>query len=1174
MASVGIRRWATSAPCPLRGRTPSVDCDEEENVFDANQGGRSRNRQACTQRSCAKRFGAASVIRLAVALLLAGCATRGSVPTSLPGSGEIVQRADRLFNADRYAEARALYLEAYGRDELPPILRGDVANSVAATHLAEGDVAGFQTYFQLANQLKARAATRAPGAEPRAAGANLLRDGGFEEGLVFPWGTGNYEGSAGPTRFGVWWRSGGARGYMKLDTEFRRSGRQSLRMTNLSPAAPHVFTTTSQRISGLTPNTVYRVSFYARARDLAPGAVMFTIDAAWGKRLLPLAPGTYDWRPYSGTINIGHNDYIDFRILHLSTGTAWLDDLAVEPATDLDAADRLQRAESLVNRSQFEDALGILEALEREYPDNTGMLRAVRLNAGRIYTTLGRYEQARAHFLWLLDHGYPRAHLDLGELYFNIGDFAQADRHLERALEVVAGDQGTEGLVLNRLGQSHLAQGRVVEAVTALNRALRVFTHIGDVHGQALARNTLGGVHMRREAYREAGEQFSQASQLAAQLDDKPLVVDTLDNLAEAAVRAGRPHEAAGALERAERLAEEIGDRRGQIRSRHLLGVVAVDSRKPREALAHFRRAVALTEQLYGQLGTLSRESKAAFLHQFSALYRAYIDLLLRLRLQGDDVALGDEAFQAAEHVRSRVFTEMITESRAALAFMAGTRDPEFKRLLGEERAALVAIALVAKRRREFFERPGPKDAVEHREIGDQEARAAARHAEIRGALRTQYPRYADLKEPRPLSTAEAQRLLRADEAVLSFFVTDSLTGVWVITRDQARLEVLPLGRQQMADATRGLRTAAAAVLDTLGDPGRATSPVALREAFERYEPAGAAALYRLLVAPVADAFADRRVVYLVPDDILYQVPFEALLTEPFSPPAPVPGLVGAGLERAPYWARRQDLAYLPSVSVLRSIRTLGREAGPRPWPLLAFADPVFDDRAETASPATAVTRGALLGNLRRGGAYRSALQPLPDTRGEALEAARALGGRPEDLYLGARATESNVKRLPLSQYRTVLFATHGLLAGEFAPGVQPALALSAVGDPDNDGLLEMGEILGLELDADLVVLSACNTAAGADDRGEGFAGLTRSFMYAGARSLLVTLWSVESTSARALTEATFSHMSAAGKAAALSQAKRAMFSEPSRVPLGPSLAASTAHPFFWAPFVLVGEAQ
>ena len=204
-------------------------------------------------------------------------------------------------------------------------------------------------------------------------------------------------------------------------------------------------------------------------------------------------------------------------------------------------------------------------------------------------------------------------------------------------------------------------------------------------------------------------------------------------------------------------------------------------------------------------------------------------------------------------------------------------------------------------------------------------------------------------------------------------------------------------------------------------------------------------------------------------------------------------------------------------------------------------------------------------------------LPPLPDTRDEALEVAKILGGSSEqDVYLQKRAIEGNVKTIPLNQYNTLLFATHALLAGEFGPGTQPALALSFVGDQQNDGLLEMGEILGLNLNADLVVLSACNTAGGSgkDDHGEGFAGLTRSFMYAGARSMFVTQWSVESSSARTLVRNTFNQMRTQLKGDALALSKREMIKSRELLKFGENLSASPAHPYFWAPYILVGEAK
>jgi len=383
---------------------------------------------------------------------------------------------------------------------------------------------------------------------------------------------------------------------------------------------------------------------------------------------------------------------------------------------------------------------------------------------------------------------------------------------------------------------------------------------------------------------------------------------------------------------------------------------------------------------------------------------------------------------------------------------------------------------------------------------------------------------------------------------------------------------VLPLGQRELARATVDFSGSFAEIVRRFA---RLSSPdyAAFAEVFGLYDPAVAHRLYRALVQPVAAALKGRRLVYLAPDDVLYKLPFDALLTAPPKPrEAGAKPVIAGDLGAAPFLLREASLVYLPSIAVLRTLRTLPKQAGSRTRPFLAFADPVFEGSAK------AVVRGILMQRLRAAGSLRGrGLVRLPDTREEALAIAGVLGVEPEGaLYLGREAAERNVKRLPLADYRYLLFATHGLLAGEFGPGLQPALALSFVGDPENDGLLEMGEILGLDLAADLVALSACNTAGGSgeDDRGEGFAGLTRSFMYAGARALLVTQWPVETTTARRFMVQVFEGAREAGASRALDAAKRAFLDRPTTLPLADGIAVSTAHPFFWAPFILVGEGR
>jgi CHAT domain-containing protein len=210
----------------------------------------------------------------------------------------------------------------------------------------------------------------------------------------------------------------------------------------------------------------------------------------------------------------------------------------------------------------------------------------------------------------------------------------------------------------------------------------------------------------------------------------------------------------------------------------------------------------------------------------------------------------------------------------------------------------------------------------------------------------------------------------------------------------------------------------------------------------------------------------------------------------------------------------------------------------------------------------------------------RAARSAIPDTFDEVRAIAIALNADlAEDVFTGLRASEGAVKSANLGGYKVVTFATHGLVPGELDGLHQPALALTAptvAGDRDNDGLLTMAEILGLRLDADWVVLSACNTGAGNGAGAEAFSGLGRAFFYAGTRALLLSNWPVETTSARLLTTDIFRYQvgnPAISRAEAVSHSMLALidgkgFGDKA----SGKIVFSYAHPIFWAPFTIVGD--
>ena len=275
-----------------------------------------------------------------------------------------------------------------------------------------------------------------------------------------------------------------------------------------------------------------------------------------------------------------------------------------------------------------------------------------------------------------------------------------------------------------------------------------------------------------------------------------------------------------------------------------------------------------------------------------------------------------------------------------------------------------------------------------------------------------------------------------------------------------------------------------------------------------------------------------------------------------------------ASYREAQWLAQEYALTTLPSVSSLRSLRGGSSAASKAPDPFMGFGDPLLGSSSGTtrmADASTLFSRGAVADVDK----VRS-LPRLPETAQELQTIARALGAPPEAVFLREEATESKVKSLDLAQARILAFATHGMVSGELKGQAEPALVFTPpeAGSAEDDGLLTASEVAQLKLDADWVILSACNTASADGSPGaEGLSGLARSFFYAGARSLLVSHWPVETNSAAELTTGIFEEMKAnpeIGRAEALRRSRIRLINNPEY--------PEYAHPFFWAPFFVVGE--
>lgn len=493
-------------------------------------------------------------------------------------------------------------------------------------------------------------------------------------------------------------------------------------------------------------------------------------------------------------------------------------------------------------------------------------------------------------------------------------------------------------------------------------------------------------------------------------------------------------------------------------------------------------------------------------------------------------------------------------------------------------------------------------------EIREQNARIRLKEIDDRIAvlenrLKKEFPEYSHIATTEPLSVKRIQESLDDDEALILFLNTEAWkptpeeTFIWIVTKTKIRWERSALGSAGLKrevealrcgldeaswDGNGAVRCSAALNIDVAdapleGDP----LPFDLNRAHK---------LYEKLFGEVKALIKDKELL-IVPSGALTKLPFQVLLTQ-----KPDPTLNGGAANKDASWlVKHHNLTILPTVSSLYALRKHAKKSKASK-PLIGFGNPLLTgnkweaDRAKAARMIESCAssnefRNAILQGSPRAvtplGSGNSivdlevlkAQSPLPETANELCAVARAVKADVNEIYLGARATESELKKLnntgKLLQFKIIHFATHGTLAGELAGTKEPGLILSppekGKANEIDDGYLSSSEIMNLKLDADWVILSACNTAGSDTKNAEALSGLARAFFFAGARSLLVTHWYVDSNATVKLIKKTFNLLfqnEEMGQAHALRLAMLSLIDS----------ANELSHPSAWAPFILVGE--
>ena len=508
----------------------------------------------------------------------------------------------------------------------------------------------------------------------------------------------------------------------------------------------------------------------------------------------------------------------------------------------------------------------------------------------------------------------------------------------------------------------------------------------------------------------------------------------------------------------------------------------------------------------------------------------------------GRSAAFDAEIFTAAQFVGGGVsdqtIARMAARQAAATPALAGT----LRDLQAAQRARDTArIDLAAENSKADEDRSAARVTRLRGELDAATTRAEALATKLASA----YPAYAKLAAPGPAALAQVQAALAPDAAFLDFVIGVNGGYALLVKPEGLVLRRLDLTRANVVDDVAILRKA---VTPTLGR----VAPFSLKTAYS---------LYKKLLGPLEAELSGVQMLVVAPTPELANLPLSLLVTAP--PPA-------SGADSKAAWLiRRMAIAQVPSARAFLSLRAAQAARRAPPKPILALAAPGFSGSKKAGASALSSLAGACLDGGPIAPGLLRALPPLPNTAGEAEAVARSLGAGRDAVLLGSQASEADLRSRNLAQYGVLYFATHGLLPGELHCQSEPALALAPparAGSTDSDGLLTASEVAGLDLNADLVVLSACNTAAGGGGRygGGALEGLADAFFEAGARAVLASHWQVPSLQTAHLMTNLFARYGAdrqAGLAQALRQAQLALIDKP-----------ASAHPFNWAAFTLIGD--
>jgi CHAT domain-containing protein/tetratricopeptide (TPR) repeat protein len=845
---------------------------------------------------------------------------------------------------------------------------------------------------------------------------------------------------------------------------------------------------------------------------------------------------------------------------------------------------QLQLVKFYLSRGEFDEAALIISAYQQQAEQidcSTCILSIFETNV-TFYSDLFEYDfalfnaQKALDFLKDIPHRKPTQGiflLEIGRLKNKL-NHRDAIKYLERASKTVQNSSlyeksYHEAAILSEMAIYYEAQGNILEAQLYDEKALYIVEQelkkypggkatimgkdsisiFGEFKGTRFISlkkriaNHLGGLFLKMNQYDKGWELLKLASYsdrlCRTQIDYDHSEEDILFTCNFLLLRS----------------AKGVNDYKGMIVGYALLGDYYKKQKQYLTAVDYYKNGINTAENIRTYIA--QKELKSSFMAGNIRIYDNLIFVFQQLHRMEPNKGYDQKSFEIFERKQGRVFLEEMGESGARR--FAGIP----KKVVQQE--TKLTYKIEATRKNLADARVKGKEAQQIRQLEKQFAKLKAEHEDFEKTLQTDYPAYYALKYPKPVALEKLQKdVLNSDEFTLIYNVMEESTILWVIGKQQFQMLTLDISEEELQAKVEAFRQSPNTLIkaikeipaDEIGDFAIDNLPQLRQAGYELYQ--------SLIPAKIKTSIKDAHTLYIVPTGPLYSLPFGALDTHnPTQHDTPH------------YLIQNYSIVYLSSASLLKTIRDTERDEKSDRYPFLAFADPEYpkkcplkpDNVTEVIQTARTEAYLKLAGSGENGCFIKE--DELKDTKKQA-EAIAKLFNAPQDsdpLQLREKASRSNVFKFNyqkrLDDYRYLLFAAHAILPEETSNVTQPAIVLS---HPELEGYLTMADVFGLKMNADFVMLSACNTGRGEKIKGEGVRGLTRAFMYAGTPAVSVSLWYVESISAKNLSVGLFEHLQQ-GKslAQALRQSKLDLIMADEEMDM-------YQHPYFWAPFVVFGD--